>query len=64
MYGTQYFQASDLPLYSQGLEIMIGVAVAGLALVGVQIGLYTLYERETRKLREQGNVEERYTYVR
>lgn len=26
MYGTQYFQGSDLPLYSHGLEIMIGVA--------------------------------------
>ncbi|KAL5348922.1 hypothetical protein ACLOAV_006347 [Pseudogymnoascus australis] len=26
MYGTQYFQEKDLPLYSRGLEIMIGVS--------------------------------------
>lgn len=65
MYGTQYFQASDLPFYSRGLDIMIAVAVAGLALVGVQIGLYTLYDSRTRRLREQGqNVEGRYRYVR
>lgn len=29
MYGTQYFQEKDLPLYSRGLEIMIGVSAAG-----------------------------------
>ncbi|OBT73543.1 hypothetical protein VF21_07248 [Pseudogymnoascus sp. 05NY08] len=37
MYGTQYFQEKDLPLYSRGLEIMIGVSVGGLVLVGVQV---------------------------
>ncbi|OBT58408.1 hypothetical protein VE04_00775 [Pseudogymnoascus sp. 24MN13] len=40
MYGTQYFQEKDLPLYSRGLEIMIGVSVAGLVLAGVQWDWY------------------------
>lgn len=65
MYGTQYFQEKDLPLYSHGLEIMIGVSVAGLLLAGVQVWIYTAYNRKTKELKERGMfVEgERYNYI-
>ncbi|ELR02977.1 hypothetical protein VC83_03502 [Pseudogymnoascus destructans] len=58
MYGTQYFQEKDLPLYSRGLEIMIGVSVAGLVLAGVQVWIYTAYNRKTKELKEHGVVVE------
>ncbi|KFY93212.1 hypothetical protein V500_03825 [Pseudogymnoascus sp. VKM F-4518 (FW-2643)] len=58
MYGTQYFQEKDLPLYSRGLEIMIGVSVAGLVLAGVQILIYTAYNRKTKELKERGLIVE------
>ncbi|KFY44973.1 hypothetical protein V494_01226 [Pseudogymnoascus sp. VKM F-4513 (FW-928)] len=54
MYGTQYFQEKDLPLYSRGLEIMIGVSAAGLVLAGVQIWIYKTYNRKTKELKESG----------
>lgn len=65
MYGTQYFQEKDLPLYSRGLEIMIGVSVAGLVLAGVQILIYTAYNRKTKELKERGLIVEgeRYSYI-
>ncbi|KFZ16517.1 hypothetical protein V502_05059 [Pseudogymnoascus sp. VKM F-4520 (FW-2644)] len=58
MYGTQFFQEKDLPLYSRGLEIMIGVSVAGLVLAGVQILIYTAYNRKTKELKERGLIVE------
>ncbi|KFX93072.1 hypothetical protein O988_07011 [Pseudogymnoascus sp. VKM F-3808] len=58
MYGTQYFQEKDLPLYSRGLEIMIGVSVAGLVLAGVQILIYTAYDRKTEELKKSGLIVE------
>lgn len=65
MYGTQYFQEKDLPLYSRGLEIMIGVSAAGLVLAGVQVWIYTIYNRKTKALKESGLVveEKRYNYI-
>lgn len=65
MYGTQYFQEKDLPLYSRGLEIMIGVSAAGLVLAGVQVWIYTIYNRKTKALKESGLVVEgkRYNYI-
>lgn len=66
MYGTQYFQEKDLPLYSRGLEIMIGVSVAGLVLAGVQILIYTAYDRKTEELKKSGLIVEgeRLKYVK
>jgi len=65
MYGTQYFQEKDLPLYSRGLEIMIGVSVAGLVLAGVQILIYRAYDRKTEELKKSGLIVEgeRLKYV-
>ncbi|KFY09086.1 hypothetical protein V492_05645 [Pseudogymnoascus sp. VKM F-4246] len=62
MYGTQYFQEKDLPLYSRGLEIMIGVSAAGLVLAGVQIWIYKTYNRKTKELKESGLVVEGESY--
>lgn len=65
MYGTQYFQEKDLPLYSRGLEIMIGVSVAGLVLAGVQIWIYKVYNRKTKEFKERGLLVEgeRHNYI-
>lgn len=65
MYGTQYFQERDLPLYSRGLEIMIGVTSAGLVMAGVQIWIYTTYNKKTKELNERGLIVEgeRYNYI-
>lgn len=49
MYGTQYFQADDKPLYTTGLSIMIGVVSAGLFLVGIQLAIYWSYNRNAVK---------------
>lgn len=57
MYGTQYCQENDLPLYSRGLEIIIGVTAAGLVLVGVQVGIYAIYNRKTEDFKERGLIE-------
>ncbi|KAL2060788.1 hypothetical protein VTL71DRAFT_8840 [Oculimacula yallundae] len=46
MYGTQYFQANDRPLYHNGLETMIGVVSAGAALVLVQEFIYWKWNRK------------------
>ena len=46
MYGTQYFQAADKPLYNTGLDIMIGVVAAGLVSVGLQELIYYFYNKE------------------
>lgn len=44
---------------------MIGVSVAGLVLAGVQIWIYTAYNRKTEELKERGLIVEgkRYKYV-
>ncbi|RDW71464.1 hypothetical protein BP6252_08027 [Coleophoma cylindrospora] len=45
MYGTQYFRADDLPLYSRGLSTMIGLVSAGLCLVFLQRAIYVVCNR-------------------
>ena len=44
---------------------MIGVSVAGLVLAGVQILIYTAYNRKMKELKERGLIVEgeRYNYI-
>jgi hypothetical protein len=55
MYGTQYFQADDKPLYARGLSIMIGVVSAGLLLVGIQLAIYWNYNRKVIRENREGD---------
>jgi hypothetical protein len=48
MYGTQYFQGPDKPLYHRGLVTMIAVVGAGAFLVIVQDGIYWFSNRRVR----------------
>lgn len=64
MYGTQYFQADDKPLYHRGLTIMIGVVLGGLVLVGLQEAIYYLHNRTVMKSSDrdvEGNEKLLYT---
>lgn len=54
MYGSQYFQGPDAPLYRKGLSTMIGVVSAGAALVIVQ---EIIYWHWNKKLRAQNALE-------
>jgi MFS family permease len=45
MYGTQYFQADDKPLYHRGLTIMIGVVLGGLMLIVLQETVYYFHNK-------------------
>ncbi|KAK2623776.1 hypothetical protein QTJ16_006957 [Diplocarpon rosae] len=45
MYGTQYFQAADQPLYHTGLTTMLGVAGGGAVLVLLQEAIYWGWNR-------------------
>ncbi len=55
MYGTQYFQASDKPLYYSGLTTMIGVVSAGAALVLVQEVIYWHWNRKVKLEKGRGS---------
>lgn len=56
MYGTQYFQASDKPLYHSGLVTMIGVVSAGAGLVLIQEVIYWHWNRKVN-LEKKGNLD-------
>ncbi|KAL7920256.1 hypothetical protein ACQKWADRAFT_163801 [Trichoderma austrokoningii] len=45
MVGTQYFQAGDMSLYSNGLCTMIIMVSVGIASAAFQIAVYVIYNR-------------------
>ncbi|KAF2226764.1 major facilitator superfamily domain-containing protein [Elsinoe ampelina] len=49
MFGTQYFQASDLPFYRTGLRTMIIMVSVGLVMAGVQEGVYWWHNKKVRE---------------
>lgn len=64
MYGTQYFQADDAPLYERGLSIMIGVVAGGLTLVALQVTIYYFHNRRIVRYKDDADrKEQRYRYT-
>ena len=65
MYGSQYFQGKDAPLYQKGLTTMIAVVSAGAALVIVQEVIYWKWNKKLRDRNEgeEDEAEKSYLYV-
>ncbi|KAM0714114.1 hypothetical protein Q7P37_011078 [Cladosporium fusiforme] len=49
MVGSQLFQAGDAPRYDDGLLYMIALVAVGIALAGVQEGVYVLHNKRVRE---------------
>lgn len=65
MYGTQYFQARDKPLYHSGLVTMICVVSAGAVLVIIQETIYWNWNRRVSvdNNREPDEMKHEHSYV-
>ncbi|KAH8598713.1 major facilitator superfamily domain-containing protein [Bisporella sp. PMI_857] len=63
MYGTQYFQAGDKPLYHRGLSIMIGVVLGGLVLVSLQELIYYFHNKHFVKQDPEGDENQKQLYI-
>jgi len=63
MVGTQYYRGDDVPFYSKGLGIQIGMVVGGMLFAIVQEAVYVLHNQKIVKEWEETGGEKYRLYT-